>query len=78
MRECNEDEKFTAWKNGFISEMLQSTKNRIKRFEKDSEAVISSDNKPGKKNHVSLKPGAYASFIANDIVFSKNAEQQKR
>lgn len=69
VRECNEDEKFTAWKNGFISEMLQSTKNRIKRFEKDSEAVISSDNKPGKKNHVSLKPGAYASFIANDIVF---------
>lgn len=49
--------------------MILNTRNRIRRFEKDSEAVTSTDNKPGKRSHVSLKPGAYASFIASDIVF---------
>jgi len=68
VRECNGNEKFITWKKGLISEMIQSTKNRIKRFENDSTSIESSDNKPGKKNHVSLKPGAYASFVAKDLV----------
>lgn len=68
-RECGGVEKFKLWKQRILDSLIQDTEKRLEKLGDVLKRVRSSDNKPGKKNYVYYKPGAYASFVAEDIVF---------
>ena len=68
-RECGGVEKFKLWKQRILDSLIQDTEKRLEKLDDVSKRVRSSDNKPGKKNYVYYKPGGYASFVAEDIVF---------
>ena len=70
--------RFRDWKKGLIENLISETENYINRLEKNQKNASSLDNKQGKKNYVYLKPGAYASFIAADIVFFQECEARKK
>ena len=61
-------DKYHRWKKYIINEMIENTEARKSKIDADEKKVKSADNKPGKANYVFLKPGAYSSYIAYDIV----------
>lgn len=70
--------RFAKHKAGLISVLKEDTKRRLRRINDDIKKVTSEDNKPGKKSFVRLKPGAYASFLAQDIVYFQEAEAAEK
>lgn len=72
------DNRFRDWKKGLIKDLISETNYRSERLRDTISKASSLDNKPGKKNYVYLKPGAYASFIAADIVFFQECEARKK
>lgn len=72
---CSETSSdFARWKERRIKELIDETKARQQRLKMTTERVLMTDkngrseNKPGKRGFVSIKPGTLASFIAEDIV----------
>ena len=70
--------RFEDWKRALIESLISETEDRALRLEDTIKKARSLDNKPGKKSYVYLKPGAYASFIAADIVFFQECEAKKK
>lgn len=51
-----------------VAEMLDDTERRIERLREDRKAVMSKDNKMGKRGFRSISTGRLADFLAKDIV----------
>lgn len=51
-----------------IKELLEETERLIERLKADKRAVLSADNKMGKRNFKQIMPGKLADFLAKDIV----------
>ena len=69
-------ERFEKHKKALLREMIGETQRRLDRIneqkrtvEKDLNSTERSDNKPGKKGYIQIKPGNMASYLAKDIVF---------
>lgn len=52
-----------------IGQMLEDTERRIERLRDDQKAVMSKDNKMGKRGFRSISTGRLADFLAKDIVY---------
>lgn len=75
--------RFKKHKKELIDKMIVDTERRLERIldqqetvEKDFKPGIRSDNKPGKKGFVQIKPGNLASFLAEDIVHLQENESK--
>ena len=78
-REKDSVTQFAGWKNWLIHDLLMDTTRRKEKLKQNIERISNpDDNKPGKKDYVYLKPGAFASFIAKDIVFFQECSGDKK
>lgn len=75
--------RFKRYKDSLVGEMIRETKSRLDQFLKQKEVVDDSltsdkrsENKPGKKNYVQIKPGNLASYLAEDIVLLQDCESK--
>lgn len=69
----NDSNRFAKYKAELVNKLIEDSQRRLKRLNDDIEKVRSDSNKPGRKSFVRLKPGAYASFLAQDIVYFQEA-----
>lgn len=76
LKETDNPGRFEKHKNALICELKEETKHRLevikeqkRTIENDFDPEIRSDNKPGKRGYVQIKPGNMASYLAKDIVF---------
>ncbi len=69
---------FAKWKKGQIEVLKEETEYKIKRLKDIKKQAALTDNKMGKRGYVFLKPGAYASFVASDIVFFQECEATRK
>ena len=75
--------RFKKFKEGVISKMMTETQHRLdiiieqkKIVMADHNPKVRSDNKPGKKGFVQIKPGSLASFLAEDIVLMQSGDSK--
>ena len=67
--------RFEKHKKALLREMKEETERRLERILEQKKTVLQdfnpkvrSDNKPGKRGYVQIKPGNLASYLAKDIV----------
>lgn len=66
---AEDQERFEKHKNALILKMKEETEERLKRIlEQRQKIQDGTDNKPGKRCYVQIKPGNLASYLAEDIV----------
>lgn len=75
-RKKDDARRFEKYKEALLRDMKEDTERRLARIkeqkqtvEMDLDSSKRSDNKPGKRGYVQIKPGNLASFLAKDIVF---------
>lgn len=75
-RKKDDVRRFEKYKEALLRDMKEDTERRLARIKEQKQTVEidldsskRSDNKPGKKGYVQIKPGNLASFLAKDIVF---------
>ena len=66
--EVDVDDKINDYFYTQLEVLLNETKQRLDRFEADSKSTISKENKFGKKQYITIKPGQLAAWIAQDLL----------
>ena len=66
--EVDVDDKISVHFYSQIEGLLNATKQRLDRFEADSKLTMSKENKFGKKQYITIKPGQLAAWIAQDLL----------
>jgi len=77
---CVPDRKnrFEKHKKNLIKKMLEDTQRRLERIIEQRSTIEEngSENKPGKKGYVQIKPGGLASYLAEDIALLQDCEDK--
>ena len=79
----NDPRRFEKHKQALLREMIEETERRLKRIKEQKRTVETdlipekrSDNKPGKRGYVQIKPGNMAAYLAKDIVFFQGGKNK--